>query len=88
MSGPVKVLSREQTRRLVIECPNRCEGMGCQHDGSGEEWRESKTLSPDTSIDYALVLMERYAKEHHKSGPYRLVEYVTNSVSTMEVIEP
>ena len=83
----VETLTREYASRLVIECPNRCEGKGCEHDGSGEEWRESCRLPPNTSIDYARTLLERYAAEYPKSGPYRLVEYVTESKMTMEVIE-
>jgi hypothetical protein len=83
----VVVTDHTHYRSLVIECPARCAERGCV-DHVGQEWRESKRLPPNTSIDYARVLFERYAAEYHKSGPYRLVEYVTESKSTMEVIEP
>lgn len=83
-----KIIDRDHDRRLVIEAPNRCEGKGCSHDGNGQEWRPSYTFEPSTSIDYARVLFERYGAENPKSGPYRLVEYVTVSTTTMEVLEP
>lgn len=83
----VSVIMREYHSELVIECPARCVDTGCETH-KGQTWRESATLPQGTSIDYARVLLERHEEEFPKSGPYRLVEYVTESKKTMEVIEP
>lgn len=82
-----RTIKRTHQARLVIECPNRCEGRGCQHDGSGEEWRPSTELPYGTSVDYARILLERHAERYPASGPYRLVEYVAETIETMEILE-
>lgn len=83
----VVVLEQHERRDLVIECPTLCTEHGCT-EHTGQEWRKSARIPVGTSIDDARVIMERHAATYHKSGPYRLVEYVTVSRRTMEVIEP
>lgn len=82
----VKVLTNEITHTLVIECPARCADSGCTSH-TGHEWRESRSLPRDTSIDYARTLMERHAAQYPASGPYRLVEYVETRKRTVEVLD-
>ena len=84
-----QILERSQERRLVIETTtDLCAATGCPTHPRPGEWRKSRYLSEGTSIDYARVIFERYVERQDHPENYRLVEYVTETTRSVEVLEP